>query len=142
MENLPCFRCLFMEELKARACNPAQCNDLLEYLFHEIGKDETKTVCCSFCGSSNIVKHGTPIWLGQKIQRYKCKVCHHNFRSKKDFNFRMKHSNELLRFAQRLDRQNEPAYSTRDIATRIQQKFGIKVSHTTISAWLKKPQPT
>jgi transposase-like protein len=131
-----------MEELKARTCNPADCNDLSEYLFHEIDKDETKTVCCSFCGSSNIVKHGTRVSSGQKTQRYRCKACHHESHSKQGFSFRMKHSNELLQFAQRLGRQTEPAYSTRDIAALIQQRFGIKVSHATISAWLRKPLPT
>jgi len=33
--ELPCFRCLFMEDLKARACKPADCEELSQWLFRE-----------------------------------------------------------------------------------------------------------
>jgi len=39
--EVPCFRCLFMEDLKARACKPADCEELSQWLFREarIGYD-------------------------------------------------------------------------------------------------------
>jgi hypothetical protein len=40
--EVPCFRCLFMENLKARACNPGDCKRLEQWLFSETGlKPET-----------------------------------------------------------------------------------------------------
>jgi len=36
--EVPCFRCLFMEDLKARACKPADCEKLAEWLFSEAEK--------------------------------------------------------------------------------------------------------
>jgi hypothetical protein len=35
--EVPCFRCFFMENLKARGCKPEDCEALLERLFRETG---------------------------------------------------------------------------------------------------------
>ena len=52
------------------------------------------------------------------------------------FNLKMKHSNEVIQFARQLASQTDPAYSTRDVAKKIKEKFGIKVSNVTVSKWL------
>jgi hypothetical protein len=65
---------------------------------------------------------------------------------RKDFGFKMKHSNEIIEFARKLASQTDPAYSSRDIAKKIEEKFGVKVSNVTISEWLTskhaEPEPT
>jgi hypothetical protein len=35
--EIPCFRCWALEILKARACNPAHCETLTEWLFQTAG---------------------------------------------------------------------------------------------------------
>jgi transposase len=57
-------------------------------------------------------------------------------RPREGFGLKMKHSNEVIEFARQLSFQNGPAYSTRDIAKKIKEKFGIKVSNVTVSEWL------
>jgi hypothetical protein len=63
-----------------------------------------------------------------------------------DFGFKMKHSTEIIEFARKLASQTDPAYSSRDIAKKIEEKFGVKVSNVTISEWLSSkhagPEPT
>jgi len=41
LDPLPCFRCFFMEDMKARACHPEDCKDLTDYLLQEEPKMET-----------------------------------------------------------------------------------------------------
>jgi hypothetical protein len=57
---------------------------------------------------------------------------------REDFGFKMKHSNEVVQFAQELASQTDPAYSLRDIAGEIEKKFGVKVSHVAIGKWIGK----
>jgi hypothetical protein len=55
---------------------------------------------------------------------------------REDFGFKMKHSNEIIEFARKLASQTDPAYSSRDIAKKIEEKFNIKVSNVAVSEWL------
>jgi hypothetical protein len=40
MSEVPCFRCLLVEELKARVCNPEDCSELTSWLFDSRLMDE------------------------------------------------------------------------------------------------------
>lgn len=75
---------------------------------------------------------------GKPIQRYKCQVCRHKFFPDTGFSFRKKHSNQVIQYAQGLGKEVDPAYSTRDIAKMVKEKFGLKVSNVTVAAWLKE----
>lgn len=137
-DPMPCYRCLFMEDIKARICHPKDCTELTDYLLREEAKEETEKVCCPSCGSTILVKNGVTLRHGKITQRYKCKNCRKVFCPNKGFRFKRKHSNQVIQYAQSLGKQVDPAYSARDIAKMVKDKFGIKVSHTTIVAWLNE----
>lgn len=84
------------------------------------------------------MKNGLTSRHGKIVQRYKCKNCRYVFCPNKGFTFRKRHSNQIIQYAQSLSKEIDPAYSARDITEKIKDKFGLKVSHVTISLWLKE----
>jgi len=125
--DVPCFRCLFMENLKARACKPADCEELSQWIFSQMDCEHPRNL---------IVKAGSVLVHGVRVQLYRCKVCHRTFRVRPGFDFKMKHPKEIIQFAKTLSQKIDPAFSTRDIAALIQKTFGIKVSHVTVNKWI------
>lgn len=150
LDPLPCFRCFIMEDMKARACHPEDCKDLTNYLLFEHTddllfeqpKEQIEKLCCPSCGSATFVKHGITLLHGKATQRYRCKTCHREFHPNRGFTLRKRHSNQVIQYAQSLGSETDPAYSTRDIAKMVKQKYGLKVSHTTILAWLRQEDLT
>lgn len=124
---IPCFRCIFVEELKARVCNPTECNILDDLLFEK----EKRMLKRKSCTHQIMVKSGVYRYGGQLIQRYKCTFCGKHGIFRKGYSHKMKHSNEVVEYA----RSRIGEISTRDVAKEINEKFGVLVSHVAVYDW-------
>jgi putative transposase len=90
-------------------------------------------IACTVCHSSNVKKAGIQHNQGGDAQRYRCKVCGKIFSINVGFKF-MKHSPQAVTTAMQLYFSGESLRSTQ----RSLQLIGTKVSHQTISNWIKK----
>lgn len=148
---IPCYRCWFMTPRKAAVCEPKKCQLLDQWLENAISpmplpmsipitlsrsrSSHNIAVKCPRCSSTKIVRNGVDV-LGQ--QRYRCKNCKRAFRNRPGYSNKMKHRDEVIAYALDLAAQNDPAFSTRDIAKEINLKFQVRVSHVTVARWLYK----
>jgi putative transposase len=90
-------------------------------------------IACATCHSSDVKKAGIQHNQGGEVQRYRCKVCGKIFSVNVGFKF-MKHSPQAVTTAMQLYFSGESLRSTQ----RSLQLIGTKVSHQTISNWIKK----
>lgn len=134
--EVPCYRCLFMTPIKARKCNPTKCDKINNWLI------ALKNMACPFCGSTRLVKAGCSNKSFSKggHQLYKCRQCGRRFRP--GFAYKKKNRKQVIEYARMLASQDEPAFSTRDIAKEIRLKFQIDISHTAVWEWIKSGTPT
>ena len=136
MSAFPCYRCQFMTPIKARVCNPAKCEELSTYLMNQLETAacvKLETMKCPRCGSKQTCKCG---FDRTKHQLYRCNKCRKRFRP--GYSFKKKHPRTVIQYAKRLARQDNPAFSTRDISRQIKLEFQINVSNVTVAAWLRE----
>ena len=148
MNPVPCYHCFFWTPAKARRClTPVECKLLDEWLTRELEtvaipqdipeiyvEHREKTLLCPQCHATELVKAGT----NRGGQRYRCKKCRKSFTKRPGFAHKMKTRTEVIDYAQLLASQDDPAFSGRDIAQKVEEKFQVKVSHVTVANWLKK----
>lgn len=137
---LPCFRCFFSDELKARACHPEACDDLTGALLSP--RDQSlgtpvEITAVPDCRHIHKVKNGVRTIHGARVQIYRCKDCCRKLpHIVPGWGWKMKHRHEIIEFAKMLSQNVDPAYSSRDIAKRVLEVYGERVSHVTIVRWL------
>lgn len=95
----------------------------------------TRAVVCPHCRGKNLFKNGVN---ANGAQRYLCRDCRRSSRRRIGFSFGMKHSNTIIEYAISLASQLDPAFSSRDIATKIGEKFNLQVSNVTVLRWILK----
>jgi hypothetical protein len=61
-------------------------------------------------------------------------------RHRPDFDWKMKHPRKIVEYARKLSLNLDPAYSSRDIARMIWEKYGEKVSNVTVLSWISRAQ--
>lgn len=57
-----------------------------------------------------------------------------------DYGFKKKFPRKIVDFAVNLSQSVEPAFSARDIAKKILEKFGVEVSHVAVQKWILKTE--
>ena len=138
LDNCPCYPCLLRTPLKARRCNPVECQELTDWIGLLIKPCAAipSTVICSLCGSPRTVKASFTGAgeLSGGSQLYKCKNCKRRFRP--GHKTRMNTRQEIIDYALNLAKQQNPAFSTRDISRRILINFDVCVSHVSVAQWL------
>ena len=88
------------------------------------------------CRVTRLIKAGKIPGRWHKEEHKQKEPCEERRSPREGFGLKMKHSNEVIEFARNLASQTDPAYSSRDIAKKIGEKFGVKVSNVTVSEWL------
>ena len=142
LDNCPCYPCLLRTPLKATKCNPAECQELTDWIDLLVKASVVITtvkralVLCTLCGSPRTVKAGFTGAgeLSGGSQLYKCKNCKRRFRP--GHKTRMNTRQEIIDYALNLAKQQNPAFSTRDISRRILINFDVCVSHVSVAQWL------
>lgn len=138
--NIPCYRCLFTEPLKARTCRPFLCVEFEDWLQAQLIVERVENVeriCCPHCGSPDTMKNGFYRYNGSQAQKYRCRSCRSRFIYRSGFGFKKKFKLDIVAYANLLSDSQDPAYSTRDIAQLILQKYQVDVSHVSVGRWLR-----
>lgn len=101
-----------------------------------LGEIGIKKPVCIYCGAIDIISHGKRINRFSIRRRWFCKSCC------KSFTFcefgKIKTPSPLIKFAIKQSKE----YSTREISAQIFKKCGYKISHVTISRWIRLYQGT
>jgi len=71
----------------------------------------------------------------QRLEKYG-KIKKRTGRKKLRSGFKKRFPQKIIDFAVSLSRSEDPAYSTRDIAKKILEKFGIKISNVAVQKWI------
>lgn len=149
--STPCFRCFLSDDLKARACHPEACDELTAALssppactprdqsLHTPPMDTfaLEIIPVTTCLHLRQVKNGVRTIHGARVQIYRCKDCRKKVpHVVPGWDRKMKHRREVVEFARKLSLNVDPAFSSRDIAKRVLEVYGERVSHVTIVRWL------
>ena len=132
LNPLPCYRCVFLDDLAARVCQPQSCSVLTSWILQQ-------REVCPHCGSTHTIRSGsTKTWAGKtRSIVYRCRNCRHTFNvSVNGFTYHKKHRKEIIDVA----RQLSMTLSTRDVARELEARFHVKVSHVTVSKWILDPK--
>ena len=125
----------FWQELKNKLITEhAQELELVEAEI--IAQKEDVSFACVYCGSEDIIKHGTRLTKTGNKTRMWCKSCNHTFTLESEAGFeKMQVTSKLVTIA--LDLYFKGT-SLRKIVDHLDQFYEVKVHNTTVLFWIKK----